>query len=325
MIKISDNIVRIINPDGTEVEFELEELEGKIVRSCLAAGERNAWIAEDIALSVEYALSRSENQQHIFALSDVNALVIKVLQQIGFPEVAQAFKSENATAEVEVLVDYNTISDLLNRHLALNGQRLKQVASTVIRSAKMLNITKASPVFFVELGKVISKSSLASSRSLDVLKFLETEKFSSWALGKNEILTALNTDTLEIIEENIIKIVGVSNLFPAIKIDFTLVKMIEKFKLQSPLTEMALTANFPVIAEAIDDIVKTINSMVLEVNSNSEWKDAPLPVYLNVVDMSQFAQEHLFYSWPQAAGDCREMIAFLEKMLSFSIFKVRMK
>ena len=56
MIEVSSNSVSILYPDGTSAVFDAAELSSRIAKSCISAGMPDSWIAEDIALSVEFAL-----------------------------------------------------------------------------------------------------------------------------------------------------------------------------------------------------------------------------------------------------------------------------
>ena len=86
MIKLSDGAIMLIRPDGSQVEFEADELQSGIIRGCLAAGTRDLWIAEDIALSIEYAMALPGNRGRIFTVSEINSLVIKILEETAIPK-----------------------------------------------------------------------------------------------------------------------------------------------------------------------------------------------------------------------------------------------
>ena len=55
MIEVSSNSVSILYPDGTSAVFDAAELSSRIAKSCISAGMPDSWIAEDIALSVEFS------------------------------------------------------------------------------------------------------------------------------------------------------------------------------------------------------------------------------------------------------------------------------
>ena len=95
MIKLCDTAITIINPDGTRFVFEIDELQSRIIKSCLAAGIRDVWIAEDISLSIEYALIQDEDASRVFTLADINYIVVKILEETGYPEVAEKFRLQN--------------------------------------------------------------------------------------------------------------------------------------------------------------------------------------------------------------------------------------
>ncbi len=320
MIKLSGSVIMLIRPDGSQVEFDSDELQSGIIRSCLAAGSRDVWIAEDIALSIEYALTIPANRDRTFTVSDVNSLVIKVLEETGYPEVAEEYRRHNSTVGVMVSAEYDLIGELISRHLGLSGNRLTDVADQVLEAAEKLEIEEASPALFVELAKMF-KERLTVEEEVGIIQLPTMGKHSPWQLGKNDIYTALTPPTLKLADEKIINFSGVSQLFPALKIDFKITRFIKLLNLESPLTEMAVIPFFHTVAAAINDIY----AAVLSLHCRLGEKQAELPVYLNVNDMSRFACKNLFSSWPDAEAGCREMIAYLEEMLDFQLFKVSLK
>ena len=62
MIKLADNSIMLIGPDGILNVFESDKLQSKIIRSFMLAGVRDIWLAEDITLAVEYALEQDSRE-----------------------------------------------------------------------------------------------------------------------------------------------------------------------------------------------------------------------------------------------------------------------
>jgi len=128
MIKLCDSAITIIHPDGTRFVFEIEELQSRIIKSCLAAGIRDVWIAEDISLSIEYALSQEGDSSKIFTLADINFIVVKILEETGYPEVADNFRLQNELEEETVQVSSDVVLDILENNLGLTGNALDSVS-----------------------------------------------------------------------------------------------------------------------------------------------------------------------------------------------------
>ena len=321
MIKISEHSIKFVKPDGSIVEFDTEELQGKIIKSCLSAGIRDIWIAEDISLSIEYALTSEENRKRMFSASDINTLVLKILEGTGYPEVAAAYRRQNSSTDVKLAPDFQLISELISRHLGLSESRLNETTSTVIDSIDMLNIEEAAPSLYIDLAKAFRDRSLFKN---DISKIqLPTGKSGgAWILKRDKIIEDLDAATIELINNRIIQLASISELFPAIKIDFRVAAYADFLELDIPLTEMVMIPHFYQIAEAVNDIISSANKLYCLENQLDE---ADVPVYINVNDMSAFATKKLLSSWPEAAGCCRDMLSFLEEMISFDIFKIIMK
>ncbi len=321
MINLSGNALMLIRSDGSQVAFDVEKLQSGIIRSCLSAGVRDVWIAEDISLAVEYALSLPANRERTFTVSDVNSIIIRILEETGYPAAAEEYRRHNSSIGVKVNPEYSLISDLIARHLGLSGQNLAEVSSLVVDAAEMLNLAEASPTLFVELAKFY-KDRLMSDDNVDLVKLPEAAA-NPWQLSREQIIEHLPEATQKYIDEKILDISGISQLFPALKLDFRITRLIKYLGLESPLTEMAVISHFHDIADAMNNIITTTEQMRKEKNIAVETEI--LPVYLNVGDMSRFACRNLFSVWPDAEPQCREMISYLQEMLCTRLFKVSFK
>ncbi len=356
MIKISDYSIKVMKHDGSIVDFEVERLQSGIIKSCLEAGVREVWIAEDISLSIEYALMQTENQQKYYSISDINSLVIKILEKTGYADVADAYLRRNSSTEVKFISDYAVICDLISKHLSLYSNKLADIASSVVRASEMLNIDEANPSLYIELAKFYRDREWSQQQNdlaidkVDHMQHINGSTTSSWLLHRRDILEQLDASTIELVNNRIIHIAGISQLFPAIKVDFRIGRYANYLELDIPLNEMVMIPHFNQIAEALDDIVNTVRTLYDRSTTNGieevdffadyefseeellEQQNYPLinlgrhiPVYLNISDMSSFACKQMFSTWPEAASSCNDMISFLEEMLNFNVFKIIVK
>jgi len=323
MIKLSGSVIMLLKPDGSQVEFDTEELQSGIIRSCLASSSRDVWIAEDIALSIEYALMLPGNRERMFTLSDINSLVIKILEETGYPEVAEEYRRTNSSVGIQIDAEYELLGELLARHLGLSGNRLTEVTEKVMEAAEKLGVNQASPTLFVELAKLYKERTVAD-HGVDMPHLPEMAVPTPWQLSRTDILTSLTDEARKLIEAKIIDVSGVSLLFPSLKIDFRICRFVKQLGLESPLTEMAVTYHFHEVAEVINTVYASVQQL-RTASGQSAATDEQLPVYLNINDMSRFSCRNLLSRWPDAENGCREMISFLEEMLDFQLFKVVMK
>jgi len=324
MIKLSENSILIINPDGSRFNFESEELQSRIIKSCLSAGIRDLWIAEDIVLALEYALNSSAGNKKEFALSEVNSLIVKILQMTGYPAVAEKFKSENASSEIEINPEKQVLAELLKKHLGIDGETLDSVCGTVAADSEKLNISKASPLFFVELAKVEIKRFSSHEVREESIELKNITK--SIRIGKDAVISALSPQTRELITRELISLHGISGLFPSLKIDFSIVKFLGGMDLNLPLTELAVLPHFHELVEPLNEIYSVANGLFMKANpEHPQLKDKQLPVYFTVQDMSEFSVKFLQSPWPQSKKANLEMMSYLEEQLDFSVFKIKLK
>ena len=320
MIKLSENSILIINPDGSRFGFESEELQSRIIKSCLSAGIRDLWIAEDIVLALEYALNSSAGNKKEFALSEVNSLVIKILQMTGYPAVAEKFKTENASSEIEINPEKQVLAELLKKHLGIDGETLESISALVAADSEKLKIAKAPPLFFVELAKVEMKKFSSQEIREETIELKNITR--AVRIGKDAIISVLSEKTKALFSRELITLHGISGLFPSLKMDFRIVRFLDGANLKLPLTELAVFPRFHELVEPLNEIYSVASGLFQKANPA---KDKPLPVYFTVQDMSEFSLNFLQSPWPQSRRANQEMMSYLEEQLDFSFFKIRLK
>lgn len=317
MIRLGNSVIMIINPDGSKTEFDSEELESRIIKSCISSGIKDMWIAEDITLSVEYALSSPENESRLFTAREINAIVIKILQETGYGEVAEKYRVCNHSSEIEISPDINILGSMINKHLGLTGSKLKIVVEKVREASLRIMISKAPPSLFLELAKHY-RSELFSSADISSIRE-KAHSRRTFQLTREKILSETSMRTSELIKSGIIQISGVSRIFPAVKIDFRMMELASRLSLEPPVSELSVIPHFDIPAEGINDIVKTIENYL-----KSSVREKDVPVYLHVPDMSDFSLKYLDTAWPEGEGCCLEMLSFLENLLNCNVYKITM-
>lgn len=321
MIKLADNSIMLIDPDGILSTFESDKLQSNIIRSFMLAGVRDIWLAEDITLAVEYALEQDCREDNVYAISEINSTVIKILEDSGFPEAAESYKRGNPCAEITLNAETSTVAALIKRHLGLNGKSLDTLVVKVMQATEQLNISTASPALYIELAKHF-KAEFMPTEGLPPIIVSKAQKASPWVVSIKELSDRMSSPSRLLVNDKIMSLSGVSRLFPAIKVIFRISGLVEIRHLETPLTEMALIPHFNSIAQAINELITATQSTF---HAKGEVLPAKgLPVCLTVPDMSSFAQNTLQANWPEASADCREMLTYLERMVNTPVFKVKM-
>ncbi len=326
MIKLCDSAITILNPDGSRFVFELEELQSRIIKSCLAAGIRDVWIAEDISLSIEYALTPAtdDGSEGVFTLLDLNSIVVKILEQTGYPEVAEHYRIQNEFGIEIVKTDLDSVVDVIENQLGLRGDILSKVVKDTSKALELLSLDDVAPSLILELGKHY-KATNSTVDEVCSISVPATPENGSERLSFNSIYAGISESTKKFVESKILQFSGVSPLYPAIKIDLRIAKLANELGLDTPLTEMAVIPHFYAVAQHINEIIAYIDQLYTESKPESDLDDCgPLPIYLNVRDMSTFAKDWMMSSWPDAHGCCEDMLYYLERDLLRGIFKLQL-
>jgi hypothetical protein len=321
MIKLRQDAVFIIHPDGKRTLFEPEELQSRIIRSCLTAGHRDAWFAEDVVLAIESALRGPDDDPRPTNEGDLNALVVRVLADAGLPEVAGEFARQNSGTEITAVKPVRSrIAEIIADKLNLAGDCLNLCTTRVEAACKKLQIDDAAPSLLVELARYYRDSERDSappprigSPKKQVAGIRNAD--SPWLLPASSIVSAIDSGTLRYISGGILQVRSVSKLFPSLKIDLSLVRYAETLNLAPPISEMALYAHFPPLATAIDDIARTINSKLAATIAVS------CPIVLQLPDCRLFSERFLGSPWPEGESLCREIVSSLEFHLTGTIFR----
>lgn len=314
MIKPADNSIMLILHSGELIPFEPEKLQSSIARSFIASGIRDSYLAEDIALAVEFALVNSPNPDKIFAISELNTTVVRILEASGYPETAQQHKRHNACIEISSANDGETVQKLLQRHLGLYGHALADVTAKVLDANERLGVRLAPPALYVELGRYFQTAGAALPESAP-LKIPRHNRKAPWLVEQEALLAALAEGTRELIEKGIIGINGISSLFPSLRLELRFQKLATHLRLEPVITEMMILPHFKELADALNDCAR---------NAFRLAGDNAMPVFLNVPDMSLFAVKYLDAEWPESRKDCREMLNHLIRLLDFGIFRTRL-
>ncbi len=317
MIKLAEKSIMLIDSDGVMNAFDPEQLQAKIARCFVGVGIRESWLAEDIALAVEFALAQSPREEKIFSVSEVNSAVIRILENTGFPDAAVSYRSGNICSRILLAAKVEILEELIHKHLGLAGDHLSAIAANVANVTKKLKIEQASPGLFVELAKHLENEFL-NRDDVQTPVARRREKHSPWLISTEEIYVLLDPSERELIDAGIFRLSGISYLFPAIKIVFHIHDFSLFHRLQPPLTEMMLIPHLYTASDALRHWIDVATNLYRENCCNE-----PLPVYLNVPDMALFARQMLQMNWPEAEKECREMLAPLYTGLTVPLFKLK--
>jgi len=287
MIKLQQNTVLTIRPDGSLAAFTAEDLEARLIRSCLATGIRDLWIAEDVALAVEFTLRQRENST--YSENEINTMVVKVLQEIGLKEVAIDFSRQARIQTERVAAEPDEIAAVLGKYLDLSQDELTQICRQVFAAGQRLQLPALSPGLILELGKYYRSRETAEIPPVAGLQPFNSQE-SPWLLRPDEIMGSLSTEVAAFVEAGILGVSApVSHLFPALKLECNLAKYADFLGLKLPLTELTLQPHISRLAKNLDQLIKVSRQILRGYCKKSN----EVPVYLHFRDLLSFAAEYL--------------------------------
>ncbi len=254
MIMSASNRLRLIDSSGELHPFSSRDLCLDLLRSFLAAGLREeSWVAEDIALAVEYTLERGSRESGIYSESELNAMVVKVLEQTGYPEVASRFSSSFDVVVVKYDTDAETLRPYLHRHLPVDDAGADVLAQKTAKALRDLGLESVTPVLAIELARALHDKAVHEVPEPAEISAIRGN--TPWLLTAAQIVDQIPEAAKKLVDKEIISVFGVSRMFPALRIKCSFVSMAESEGLEPPITEMML---MPMLAEVSEVIDKTV-------------------------------------------------------------------
>jgi len=315
MICLSSSVVMLRENDGTQKRFEAEELQSRLILCCLDAGIKDYWLAEDLTNAVENALIYQSETGVIFSESEVNTFIIKILEDAGYPNIADKFRAKSDVISDKCKVDIDSIKDLLRLHFGLLGKDLGQLTEMVINALESLSIKSATSCLVLELGRHYRNAKIA----VPVYKHLNMENISNspWVLQRSEIMALLSSNTTKLINLKLIDIAGVSRIFPSLKLNIRLEVLAEHYGLKPVLTELVLFPYF-------DEVIDSVNEIITRVNRHFSLKEdkfisGNLPVFLRFSDINSFSKKYLDIKFPSSDKLCKGIAVTFADNLSHHV------
>ena len=299
--------VDIQNFDGTREPFDATALQTRLIGCFLAAGRNDSsFMAEDIALAVEYTLSHVERPEPVFGRGEIDAAVIRLLEEAGLPDVAKIFRRGLPEARLLVNASSETLTGLLKRHLACSTERFERVLADILAAAEKLDIREASPHLWLELARHFE-------RQLEDEEPPDREPLIERTLTRDEILSRLPQEALELHKAGVLRVNGVTMLFPCIHFYLKMEPFAEMASLRPPVLELQLEP----LLYRLSGILETVRKIVTEKLGTAET----LPCILSLPDMLDFISDYLDIS-DGAEKTAAELAAVLASRVEGELFKV---
>ncbi len=281
MVKLAQKPIFILEFDGSRSEFDPAELQTRLIGCFLAAGlAESGYMAEDIALAVEYTLLRSSRPELVFGRGELHAAVIRMLEETGLPEVAKRFRQDGGERQTTIDTGLGPVAEFLRKFLACGPERFGRVAAQVSEAAGKLGIASASPHLLLELARHYEQT-LAEAEAEPPGAAEPPEAVAT----QSELLSLLPAELRKLTGAGVIRINGITTLFLRIQISVSMERFAAYFQLTGPVTEMELD---PLLYRMSLALEKCRAAIAARFGSARK-----LPVYIAIPDMADFVVDYL--------------------------------
>ncbi len=289
MIQLSNTSIMIFRADGSSVPFDVEEIQTRIIRACIAAGETESWIAGDLSLSVEFALLSTHSRT--IRESDLDSMIVRALEDSGYPHVAADYKRSTSTGAVaDVPVNEKTVHAALEPVLSLSGEKLEQIVGKVVQALLGIGFEACSPRLMVELARHYRDSDSESTPVLSLCPHPLKPGDDVMLLRPSDFHTLASVNLKDLLTGESLRVHGVSRLFAALKVDVSLTRFADAMELSKPVSELALQSTWGRLVQGVDEICEKAERFCRQENDPPAL---PLPLCLSFRDAETFAVSYM--------------------------------
>ncbi len=169
-MRADENTILIREEDGRLGGFDPGDAEAVLRDAFEAAGCADAYLSEDIAFALEFALKQASGRggQRIFSRREVDGMLRGILVNSGFERVTEFLRGGvgSRTQEAELETDGILVPELLRTHLHLDDARAEEVAARVREALDRIGIPRARSGLFIQLAEYyLSRRSIPAPRS----------------------------------------------------------------------------------------------------------------------------------------------------------------
>jgi len=299
--------VDVLNFDGTREPFDATELQTRLIGCFLAAGRSDSsFMAEDIALAVEYTLSRVDRPESVFGRGEIDAAVIRLLEEAGLPDVAKIFRRGLPETRLLVKASQETLAALLRGHLACSAERFGRVLCELLAAAEKLGINEASPHLWLELARHFERQTEDEEPPCP-------EPLIERTLTRDEIIGLLPPEALTLHKAGVLRINGITMLFPCIHFYLSMAGFAAMESLEPPVIELQVE---PLLCK-LSGVLENVRTILTEKLGAEEV----LPCILSLPDMLDFISDYLDVR-EDAEKTAAELAAVLTSRVGGELFKV---
>ena len=281
MVQLVDKKIFLRDSDGGIVPFDAGQLQTRLIGGFLATGLRDeSFMSEEIVLALEYTLLHSPRPELIFSKSEVDAAVIRLLESIGYPEVAHVFRRNGHEAVLRIAVDPATVASLVVSHLGCSAERAANIAGVVSESLNKLAISGASPHLVLELARHYERDFAENDLLSDEQSLPQVPQ---QTLTRREIYDILPPEAKALVDAGVLRINGITTLFPSVRFFFFMKEFAVSEKLSFPVTELEIEPRLHNAGNALEGARKAIAAKLRHPEE--------LPCCLSLPDIFDFLED----------------------------------
>lgn len=311
MIKSAEQTIWVREADGTLRAFEAEELQAQLYGAFVRSGRPESYLAEDLALALEFVLLSTPRDGRIFQISEIESALGRMLNDAGYPEVLQAWRGSGASIDVTVNNDAGLIRNLIADHLNVEGAALERLTQRVGRALELLSIAAARPPLVMELARHFEQEAQPEIAAPQLPVAVDTPLVAEAAL-----YGGLPPALRQLAESHVIAIHAVSRIFPSLRLTVRLTALARRMGWQPPVTEMMVYPEFIRLGQALAQVREAATLATRDLSD-------PLPFYLTIPDLSHFATEYLEATWPEGRRAALELVQSIFDGMKETPFKLR--
>lgn len=283
MVKPVWKTIYLRDADGGVKPFDANALQTRLAGAFLAAGmAEDAFVSGEIVLALEYTLLRSPRAEAVFGCGEVDTELVRLLESIGFPQVAAAFRKNASVQVIEFSTEEAELRKLIQPHLGCSAERMEKIIAKVAAAMKQLGISAASPHLLWELAHHYERE----EAERDLLSGDGEPLIPEVTLTRQDVYSVLDEQSEMMVEQGILHICGVTTLFPGLQFFFNINGFAKQFNWLPPVTELELT---PALYRAGAVLEQARRSIVNALGK----KDEDVPLCLTIPGMLDFVTSYL--------------------------------
>jgi hypothetical protein len=263
--------------DGGITPFDPENLLTRLAGAFQSANQADeCYVADDIVLALEYTLRRAPRPELVFSEGEIDAAVIRLLENSGFAKAAEVFRNTTACEQlVQLSATPENLRDFLAVHLGCSQERLEKISEKCAEALRLAKIELASLHLVLELARHYERETAEAD-----LKNHPANTVSGTVLTRQDIVSLMPPDAADLMKCGILRINAVSPVFPGIRFFFFMEKFASFRELQAPVTELEL---YPALYEP-SAILEDARSAIAAKLASAETP----PCLMTIPDMFDF-------------------------------------